>query len=228
MSINDQIRDEKVQYDINREAAKISALSSGKICKYEYLTGEDLLPSNQQQIIEQAKFTYFPLGKAFEKQIKTIEGQGQKQIDALEILKPKEEARPIEDKSNNKSKVTIIFNDLINKRRKIMKELCDDVDYNNLKFEYIGPTKDVSFYEYKDSKELFAAIKDNQTKFSEAKNKENEFLNKLNNIKVGKKKTKQRGMINNITRFYFSREEVTNFFKDYIEMLSDANYDSKQ
>ena len=152
MSINDQIRDEKVQYDINREAAKISALSSGKIRKYEYLTGEDLLPSNQQQIIEQAKFTYFPLGKAFEKQIKTIEGQGQKQIDVLEILKPKEETRSIEDKSNNKSKVTIIFNDLINKRRKIMKELYDDVDYNNLKFEYIGPTKDVSFYEYKNSK----------------------------------------------------------------------------
>ena len=188
MSINDQIRDEKVQYDINREAAKISALSSGKIRKYEYLTGEDLLPSNHQQIIEQAKFTYFPLGKAFEKQIKTIEGQGQKQIDVLEILKPKEETRPIEDKSNNKSKVTIIFNDLINKRRKIMKELYDDVDYNNLKFEYIGPTKDVSFYEYKNSKELFDAIKDNQIKFSEAKNKQNEFLNKLNNIKIGKKK----------------------------------------
>ena len=52
MTINDQIRDEKLQYDINREAAKISALSSGKIHKYEYLTGEDTLPSNQQQIIE--------------------------------------------------------------------------------------------------------------------------------------------------------------------------------
>ena len=68
MTIDDQIRDEKLQYDINREAAKISALSSGKIHKYEYLTGEDILPSNQQQIIEQAKFTYSPLGKAFEKQ----------------------------------------------------------------------------------------------------------------------------------------------------------------
>ena len=56
--------DEKLQYDINREAAKISALSSGKYHKYEYLTGEDTLPSNHQQIIEQAKFTYSPLGKA--------------------------------------------------------------------------------------------------------------------------------------------------------------------
>ena len=66
MTIDDQIRDEKLQYDINREAAKISALSSGKTHKYEYLTGEDILPSNQQQIIEQTKFTYSPLGKLLE------------------------------------------------------------------------------------------------------------------------------------------------------------------
>ena len=61
MTLKDQIRDEKLQYDINREAAKISALSSGKTDKYEYLTGEEILPSNQRQIIEQAKFTYSPL-----------------------------------------------------------------------------------------------------------------------------------------------------------------------
>ena len=77
MTINDQIRDEKLPYDINREAAKISALSSGKIHKYEYLIGKDILPSNQQQLIEQAKFTYSLLGKVFEKQIKTIEDQGE-------------------------------------------------------------------------------------------------------------------------------------------------------
>ena len=76
MTINDQIRGEKLQYDINRGAAKIPALSSGKIDKYEYLTGKEILPSNQQQIIGQAKFAYSPLGKAFGKQIKTIEYQG--------------------------------------------------------------------------------------------------------------------------------------------------------
>ena len=139
MTINDQIRDEKLQYDINREAAKISALSSGKIHKYECLTGEDILPSNQQQIIEQAKSTYSPLGKAFEKQIKTIEDQGQKQVHTLKHLKPKEQTKRIENKSNNQSKATIIFNDVINKRKKIISELYDSVDYNNLKFEFIGP-----------------------------------------------------------------------------------------
>ena len=90
MTLEDRIRDEKLQCDINREAAKISALSSEKTDKYEYLTGGEILPSNQKQIIEQAKFTYSPLGKAFEKQIKTIEDQGKKQIDALPDLKPKE------------------------------------------------------------------------------------------------------------------------------------------
>ena len=117
MTINGQIRDQKLQYDINREAAKISALSSVKILKYDYLTGEDILPPSQQQIIKQARFTYSPLGKASEKQIKTIEDQDQKQIDALESLKSKEQTKPIEDKSNNNSKATIIFDDLINQRK---------------------------------------------------------------------------------------------------------------
>ena len=80
MTLEDQIRDEKLQCNINRDAAKISALSSGKIDKYEYLTGEEILPSNQQQIIEQAKFTYSLSGKAFEKQTKTTEDQGRNKL----------------------------------------------------------------------------------------------------------------------------------------------------
>ena len=102
-------------------------------------------------------------------------------------MKLKEETRRTEDKFNNKSKATIIFNDLINKRKALMKELYDSVDYNNWKLEYVGPTKDIRFYEYKDTKELFNAIKNNQIKFSDVKNKQNEFLSKLSNIKIGKK-----------------------------------------
>ena len=70
MTIDDQIKNEKLQY-VNREAAKISALPSTKIDKHEYLTGEEILPSNEKQIIKQAKFTYSPLGKTFEKQKKS-------------------------------------------------------------------------------------------------------------------------------------------------------------
>ena len=109
-----------------------------------------------------------------------------------------------------------------------MSELYDSVDYNNLKFEYVGPTKDVSFYEYKDSKELFNAIKNNQIKFSEVKNKQNNFLKKLNEVKMGNKTIEQRETISNLEKFYKSREEVINFFRDYIEMLSDANYNARK
>ena len=86
MIINDNIRDEKLQYDTNREAEKISTLSSAKIDKYEYLTGEEILLPDQRRVIEQAKFAYSPLGKAFEKQIKTFEDQGIKQVEALKAL----------------------------------------------------------------------------------------------------------------------------------------------
>ena len=80
MTIDNKLKDGKLQCGINRETVKISAFSSGKIDKYEYLADEEILPSDQSRIIEQAKFTYSPLGKAFEKQIKTIEDQGIKQI----------------------------------------------------------------------------------------------------------------------------------------------------
>ena len=116
-------------------------------------------------------------------------------------MKPKEQTKQIEDKSNNQSKSTAIFNDLINKRKEKMSELYDNVDYNNLKFEFVGPTKDVSFYEYIDSKELFNKLKNNQIKFSEVKNKQNEFLRKLTNIKIGKKTDKQKKVIDNFKKF---------------------------
>ena len=64
MTLDDKIRDEKLQYDINREVGKISALSSWKIDKYEYVTGEEILPSDQRKVIEQANFVCSPSRKA--------------------------------------------------------------------------------------------------------------------------------------------------------------------
>ena len=75
MTTGDKIKDEKQQYDINREAATILALLSGKIVKYEYLTGEEIVPSDQSRIIEQVKFTYSSLSKAFEKEIKKLKNK---------------------------------------------------------------------------------------------------------------------------------------------------------
>ena len=149
MTINDQVRDEKLQYDVNREAAKISALSSGKIHKYEYLTGEDILPSNQEQIIEPSKFTYSTLGKAFEKQIKTIEDQGEKQVDALENLKDRN--KQLDDITDDKdyllhSKEREIFKNIYQKMLGKTEELTNKVDDNNLIFTTLSMGEKMNLY----------------------------------------------------------------------------------
>ena len=137
MTYNDQIRDEKLQYYINREAVKISALSSGDIRKYEYLTGQDILPSNQQQIIDQTKFTYSPLRKAFEKQIKTIEDQGEKQINAFKVLEPK----AIESGSNNKPIISKeIYDKILEERMDEILKMIGKIDCSNLTYKFKGQT----------------------------------------------------------------------------------------
>ena len=133
MTINDQIRDEKLQYDINREAAKISAFSSGEIGKYEYLTGEDILQSNQQQIIEQAKFTYSPLRKAFEKQKQKkqkIKDQGKKQVDALNTLKSNNQLTNEDPIPKN-----VLINDEAKKELDKISEIEKNVDRDKLIYE---------------------------------------------------------------------------------------------
>ena len=144
MTINDQIRDEKLHYDINRRADKISAISSGKIDKYEYLAGEHILPSNQQQIIEQA----------FEKQIKTIEGKGQKQIDAVKDLK--DQNKKLGNISDYKddllhSKEREVFKNIYSKRFDEIEELSKKIDDNNLIFTTLSTGETVNFSGKNDS-----------------------------------------------------------------------------
>ena len=143
---------------INREAAKISALSSGKFDKYEYLTSEGILPSNKQQIIEQAKFTYSPLGKAFEKQTKTIEDQGEKQIKAIQDNKQLQ----LTNDYDYKDKLLIsreikIFKDIYNKRLDKIEELNSKIDYDNLKYvvEKSGVKKDSVEYDFNKKKRSY-------------------------------------------------------------------------
>ena len=133
-----------------------------------------------------------------------------KRVDVLKNLKPKEETKPIKDKPKNQLRAGIIFDDLIKKRKELMTELYDSVDYNNLKSEYVGPTNDVSFYEHKDSEELFNTIKYTKIKFSQVKKKQNEILNKLSNIETGRKTKEQKEVIGNLENL--SREEAINFF----------------
>ena len=86
MTIDDKIRDAILQYDFNRATPKISALLSGKIDKQKYLTGEEILPPQKHRIIQEAKFTYSPIGKEFEEQTKTVEKHDEKQIRVIEPL----------------------------------------------------------------------------------------------------------------------------------------------
>ena len=140
MIIDDKIRDEKLQYDINKEAAKIPALSSGKNDKYIFLTGKETLPSDQSRK-EQAKFTYSTLGKAFEKQTKTIEEHGQKQVKALEVLKPEENTEDIKsieelfpkEMRNNEIKNEI---DGIKKWEEIIKRKDLKYETNTYRFDF--------------------------------------------------------------------------------------------
>ena len=134
MTIHDKIRDEKLQYDINREAAKILALSSGKIDKYEYLTGEEILPSDQKRVIEQVKFAYTPLGKTFEKQTKMIEDQGEKQIKASEEYGKQLIKSSFEKDSLEFLKQKKIFDELVHER--INLKLIEEIDINNLTYYY--------------------------------------------------------------------------------------------
>ena len=155
MTIEDQIKDEKLQYDINREAAKISALSSSKLDKYEYLTGEEILPSNQQQIIQQAKFNHSPLGKAFGKQTKTIEDQGEKQVVALESLKDSDKKlTPIKDFIP----IENLNPEIINEMKRI-EEIEKNVDRN--KMVYKGTNETYDFRNFKTIRAFDNEIRNN-------------------------------------------------------------------
>ena len=186
MTINDQIRDEKLRFDINREAAKISALLSGKIHKYEYLTGEDILLSNQQQIIEQAKFTYSPLGKAFEKQIKTIEDQGEKQIKAIQDQRQVKTIKKYDHDDEDTpfiSKQKKIFNELVDERLQKITDLDKKVNSDDLIYRYKGNTADLKFDKFDNALNIINKIQNGEISLADLKNNREKFKSYLGEIK---------------------------------------------
>ena len=110
----------------------------------------------------------------------------------------------------------------------MMNKLYKSADMNKLYFKCEGNTKDVSFYEYMNSKELFNKIKNNQIKLDDALKKQTNFLTKLTEVKLDREKAEQKEVITNLENFYKSREEVFNFFRDYTKMMFDSNYKAKQ
>ena len=193
MTIEDQIRDEKLQYDINREAAKISALSSGKLDKYEYLTGEGILPSNQQQIIQQAKFNYSPLGKAIEKQRKTIEDHGKKKVEAIQDNKQLVNI----NKDDYKDKLLLskereIFKDISNKELNKIEEMNNKIGYDDLDYVILSKDMEYNFSIEKDPISLLKAIKDGEISLEEVRDRQKNYLQYLNIIRKGYKSSVQK------------------------------------
>ena len=221
MSIEDQIKDKKLQYDINREAAKISALSSGKLDKYEYLTGEEILPSNQQQIIQQAKFTYSPLGKTIEKQRKTIEDQGKKQVKAIQDNKQLVNI----NKDDYKDKLLLskereIFKYIFNKRLNKIEEMSNEIDYDDL--DYVILSKEYNFSIEKDPISLLNAIKKGEISLEEARNRQRNYLHYLNIIRKGYKNSVKKATLSNIENHFNARESVIKFIEDYGTIVLEA------
>ena len=228
MTIEDQIKDEKLQYDINREAAKISALSSGKLDKYEYLTGEEILPSNQQQIIQQAKFNYSPLGKALEKQRKTIEDQGEKQVKAIQ---DKQIVNINKDDYKNElliSKEREIFKGIYNKRFDKIEELNNKIDYNNLQYIIFSKKHTINFSELKSPLTLLDEIQKGETTLQEAKDYQKDYLGYIKNIQKGNKNAQQREILPNLNMLYNAREEAIKFIEDYSSMILEAKRLAKE
>ena len=228
MTIEDQIKDEKLQYDINRKAAKISALSSSKIDKYQYLTGEEVLPSNQQQIIEQAKFTYSPLGKTFEKQTKTIEDQGGKQIKAIQDNK-----QQLINDNDYKDKLLIskereIFKDIYNKRLDKIEELNNKIDYGNLKYVVESSGDEYRFNKIKDPITFLDDIKKGKISLKEAKDQQQNYYKYLNTIRKGKKNATQKRTLTNINILFNARDNAIKFIEDYSSMILEARKLAKE
>ena len=228
MTIDDQIINEKLQYDINKEAAKISALSSGKLHKYEYLTGEDILPSNQQRIIEQTKFTCSPLGKALDKQIKTIEEQGEKQVHALDNLK-----------SDNNKKLEIKNENLIPKsefpsdeaKEELNKILEIEKNVNREKLIYKTSTRIYDSRKFNTIRTFSKDIYEGEITFEEAGEDQSDLIDEIKKFvyktkpKSDKKKQEKEDTINNLCNFFNPRKMVPHGFKSKIFLTKSKGSD---
>ena len=200
MTIEDQVKDEKLQYDINREAAKISALSSGKLDKYEYLTGQEILTSNQRQIIEQAKFAYSSIQD--NKQLVIINNDDYK--DKLLLSKERE-----------------IFKDIYNEIFDKIEELSNKIDYDNLKYVAVNSGKIYNFSELTDPLNFLKEIKKGKTLLEEAKNMQQNYLY-LNIIRKGNKNTNQKNTLANINIHFNARNNAIKFIEDDGSMILEA------
>ena len=145
-----------MQCDIKREAAKVSASFSGKIDKYEYLAGVEIIPFNQKQILEQAKFSYSLLSKALEKQTKTAENQIKNVIKCNALVKKYDDAK---NNSDLFLKQKEIFNKIVNERKDETIELTEINNFDDLMYYYKNHNASQKFNNFDNTFILFEEIK---------------------------------------------------------------------
>ena len=193
MAIDDQIRDKK-QYDINREAAKILALSSGKIRAFEYLTGENILPSNQNRT---SKIHLFSFGKSFwktnKKQLNIKEKKKKAIQDQRQVKTVKKYGYDSEDTSFI-SKQKEIFKKLVGERREKITDLDRKGNSDDLICRYKGNTADVKFDKFDNA----LGIRDGKTDLADVKNNQQKFESYLGEIEKGSNKHKSKEQKNTL------------------------------
>ena len=200
---------------------------TSKIRKYEYLTGEDILPPNQQQQIEQVRFTYSPLGKAFEKQIKTIEDHGKKQVDALKGLEPK----VIESGSNKPVITKEIYDKILEERMDEILEMSNKIDFNNLTYNFKGQTASINFGKFGGPMYIYGHMKNGDTTLQQVEKQQKDFKKELNEITSGNPKHKsemQLHTIKKVKNLYNSRQKIIDLLNDNSKIRSESIYKSKQ
>ena len=217
MTIEDQIKDEKLQSDINREAAKISALSSGKIDKYEYLTDEEILPSNQQQIIQ-----------IKERRSKSrIEDQGKKQVKAIQDNKQLVNINNDDYKDKLLlSKEREIFKEIYNKRLDKIEEINNKIDYNNLNYIVVGTGDEYNFNNLDDPLTFLNNIKKGKISMNKTIEQQKHFYKYLNIIRIGNKNDNQKKVLANANILFNGRN--SKFIEDYGSMILEAKRLAKE
>ena len=185
--------------------------------------------SNQSIIIEQAKFTYYPLGKVFEKQTKTIEEQNKKQIKSLEehgknLIKSSSEKDSLE-----RLKQKEIFDDLLNETKFEINKSSEEIDFNNSNYYYTGKSARKYFVHFKGPFIMYNDIRNYRISLQKEGKSQEEFRSKLNKIIKGNPNYKSEYQINtikNIKKLYNGWEKVLKFHNYYTRMVSDDIYKS--
>ena len=176
-----------------------------------------ILPSNQQQVIEQAKFTYSPLGKAFEKQIKTIQDQGQ--VKTIKKYTFDDKDTPLISKQKE------IFNELVDERLEKITDLDKKVNSDDLIYRYKGNTADAKFDKFDNALNIINKIQNAEISLADVKNNQEKFKSYLGEIKKGNNKRKskeQKNALYSIETLYKARNEAIKFYDDYSLIMSEA------